>query len=119
MTIGIVAVAVCAARTPGPKPVTITSTFSRTQFGREVSEPLGFSFRIAALNDEVLTLEITSLAEFTQETLPGRPGRQRPRGRRCPEVANPVDLPRLLRLGDERRGEEGQGSSNKRAPARH
>jgi hypothetical protein len=53
------------------------------------------------------------LAERIPQGLPGRIGRAELK------QADPIDLPRLLRLGGERRGEEGASESTDERPSMH
>src|SRR5262249_49803765 len=84
------------------------------QFGSEIRESIGSPFGKAIINGEVAILDVAELAhaltECAQEV--------RQRAGELIQEANPRDLP-LLRLAGERRGEDGDRSSNKCTPACH
>ena len=69
----------------------------------------------AVFDDEVSTLNPPQIAQTLAECVEG----MRPHGRRVPEEADPRHLPRLLRLGHQRRGEEAQGDRTEELAAVH
>jgi hypothetical protein len=76
------------------------------QLGRQVAEPLETPLRIAVLNDEVLALDITEVAQTLPKGLQSRIGID---GMAALESTDPVHFRRLLCLGCERRYEHTQG----------
>jgi Resolvase, N terminal domain len=84
------------------------------QLGGQSRKPVG-SARIALLENQVLTRHIP---EFAQGLQKGRMvNRKRRRG--AGQDTDPVDPPRLLRLAGERRGEEAEGTRDKRSPVHY
>jgi hypothetical protein len=82
------------------------------QVSGEFPQPLRFALGPSVLDDDVPAFRVTELAEtFTKALYQGR----RRVGRATGEVADSVHLPRLLRLGAERRGEDGSHASDERA----
>src|SRR5262249_17917961 len=72
----------------------------------------------STLDEDVLSLDVTQLPHSLEESLPGAPASGAVR-RGTPEKAQPMDFRGLLGLGGERRGDDGDRSKEKRAPARH
>ena len=104
MTMGIVVVACLAASDRRIRPRHDDVDLEPDQLGRESGEPLVLSLRPSVLDHDVLALDVAELAQPSPERLDEMLGRHgRGRGH---EEADPIDLPRLLRLGGERRGEE-------------
>jgi hypothetical protein len=80
------------------------------QFGRLLVGLVCFAPRPPVLDEDVLALDVTKLAEPLQKRL----GRLRWAGG-VTQVANPIDFPCLLRLGGERRKSQAE-SENDREP---
>src|SRR5713226_4618101 len=79
----------------------------RNQFGRESGEPLELPLGISVFNHDVAALDVTEVTQSLEEGLwqvaiSGQVARQ---------VAYSSGLGRLLRLGGERRAEQGEASS--------
>jgi hypothetical protein len=78
------------------------------QLGREGGEPVSVVAVESTLDEDVLALDVSQLPHPLEESLPGAPGPRAVR-RRAPQKAYPIGFCGRLRLGDERRGEEGEG----------
>jgi len=79
----------------------------RNQFGRESGEPLELPLGISVFDHDVAALDVTEVTQSLTEGpvhvgVSGQVGRQ---------DSYPSDLGRLLRVGDERRGEEAASQS--------
>src|SRR5262249_6238750 len=74
---------------------------------------IGVAFRPAILDRHGLAFDIAQLAQALPERLQLRARRRRRVP--VPEVPDPWDLARALRLGGDRRGQEGQGASDESA----
>src|SRR5215831_17618872 len=72
------------------------------ELGRERGEPVELPLRNSKLDDDVLTFHPAKIAE----PLPERLCIRRVQGARGSEITKPVDFPRRLRDGDNRRGEK-------------
>ncbi len=77
------------------------------QLSCEIGEPLSPPLRRSVLEDDVLALDVAQLVQLLSERLIDWVG-----AGQSPLLKNtdPIDLPRLLRLGGERRGEEDAAS---------
>src|SRR5262249_17067715 len=80
------------------------------KFGCGLLQVHGAVLGSAALDDDVAALDV---AELTQP-LAKRPRHHAIDSKRC-EISDAMDLPCLLRVGGERRGEHGSQSSDERA----
>src|SRR6185369_1501051 len=83
------------------------------KLGREIGEPLAHTVRIAILDDDVLALTVAKLTQPLLEC--GEKGIGR---RKLPDDSDPGDLPRRLRLGGRRRGEQ-DDDDHERDPGDH
>src|SRR5262249_52661314 len=91
------------------------------ELGGEGGKLLNAPLRIPALHGQVLALDVAALPQDVDEdVLADRLAGPRWRARdQHPEPVDSPRRPRRLCLGGERRGEHGDSSSEKRAPARH
>ena len=76
------------------------SDLQPNQLGRQRGMSIVPPFGVASLEEEVLARDPAEFAKALPQHLLHR------RSGRVPEHADAIDLPRLLRLGGERRGEE-------------
>src|SRR5207247_6257229 len=89
------------------------------QVGREGRESFSMVAVEAALDEDVLALDVPQLPHPLEESLPGAPAPRAVR-RRTPEKAQPIDFRCRLRLGSSRNGEEAAGQRlDERPPIAH
>jgi hypothetical protein len=79
------------------------------QLTRELGPALRSSFHIPPLDLQILALDVSVLAQSAHQAVPVS-RHLRCRGRNVRQEAEPVGLPSLLRVGDERRDEGAEGS---------
>ena len=113
---GIVVVAFLAASGCGRRRRDDDVDLQPDQLGREVGQPVEPTLRESILDDDVLALDPPELTQPFPERLAGTAVTG---GRAGREEADPIDLPRRLRLGGERRGEEAEGASDEGSPVHY
>src|SRR4029077_18713127 len=86
------------------------------QLGRERLKSLGSALRVTDLQDDVAALDVTELAETLKERSESDVGPcSFPESAR--QEADPPDLPRRLRLGSERRGQDAGSQRGEELPS--
>ena len=86
------------------------------QLGRERRKSLGSTLRVTDLQDDVAALDVTVLAETLKERSESDVGACSFPEPACQE-ADPPDLPRRLRLGGERRGQDAGSQRGEKLPS--
>ncbi len=107
ITMGIVVVACLAAKAVTVPGTTIRSTFSLTNSAAKSGSRSHCPFRAPNLNADVLAHNVAALAQTLHEGFILRVGFWRETAT-TEQESNPVNPPRPLRLGGERRGEEAE-----------
>src|SRR5713101_5939239 len=87
----------------------------RNQFGRKSGEPLELPLGISDFDHDVAAFDVTEVTQASTEGLV----QVAIRGQVERQEAYSSDLPRLLRVGGERREEDGGGASHKEVSSRN
>src|SRR5262249_21256702 len=114
-TMGIVPVALLAARAAGVGVATMTSTLSPTSAVASAGRPSSWPFARRNLDEDVRTSHPANIGESLRDRLCVR----RAQGAGGREITKPVDFPGQLRAGGQRRDEEPPGQSADERPPPH